>query len=50
MLAASRGAAYVIRVLLAHGADPALTDWNGESAGDLAKTDDIRALLAQKRP
>ena len=50
MQAASSGRADLIPALLEHGADPSLTDWNGKSAGDLAKTDEIRALLAQKRP
>ena len=50
MQAASSGRADLIPGLLEHGADPALTDWNGKSAADLAKTDEIRALLGQKRP
>ena len=48
MQAASQGRADLVRALLEHGADPSLTDWNGKSAGDLAKTDEIRTLLSRK--
>jgi ankyrin repeat protein len=50
MLAASMERATFIPVLLAYGADPSLTNWNGKSAADLAATDEIRALLSQRHP
>jgi ankyrin repeat protein len=48
MQAASSGRADLVGALLEHGADPSLTDWNGKSASDLAKTGDIRTLLSRK--
>jgi ankyrin repeat protein len=46
MIAAGRGHAAIVRLLLAHGASPKLLDKNGKSAADLATDETLRHLLA----
>ena len=43
--ASGSGAAELVRILLEHGADPNATTDDGRTSADLAKTDEIRALL-----
>ena len=43
--ASGSGAAELVRILLEHGADPSATTDDGRTSADLAKTDEIRALL-----
>ncbi|RUS17147.1 hypothetical protein BC937DRAFT_90365 [Endogone sp. FLAS-F59071] len=46
--ASHRGHEDVVRTLLAHGADTALVTLKGQTAADLAKTDNVRALFGQR--
>ena len=43
--AAANGSAELVELLLAHGARPDARNENGQTAIDLAKTDDVRALM-----
>ena len=43
--AAANGSAELVELLLAHGARPDARNENGQSAIDLAKTEDVRALM-----
>ncbi|XP_062307267.1 tankyrase, TRF1-interacting ankyrin-related ADP-ribose polymerase b isoform X3 [Osmerus eperlanus] len=48
--AAQKGRTQLCALLLAHGADPAMKNQEGQTALDLATADDIRALLMDAMP
>jgi ankyrin repeat protein len=48
MIAAERGHAAIVEILLQHGANGSLKDKEGKVARDLAATDDVRAKLTAK--
>ena len=49
MFAALRGHYNTVQALLDAGADPIITNNLGQTAADLAKTDEIRAMLTEPR-
>lgn len=46
MWSATYGDQKAIRQLLDYGGDPTLRDWQGRTAADLAKTEDVRAMVS----